>query len=944
MPARIIQIGDTLSHYRILEKLGAGGMGIVYCAYDQRLDRQVAVKCLPVESFTDEDARKRFRREALILSKLNHPNIATIFDFDTEGTLDFIVMEHVQGVTLAQKLARGPLLERDALAVCLQIASGLEEAHRHGIVHCDLKPSNVMVKADGQVKLLDFGLAKLLRISDTATTESMTAVREIGGTLPYMSPEQLRGELADLRSDIYSAGAVLYEMATGHRPFQEKVSTALIAEILENLPVPPAQHNSSLSPRLEDIILKCLEKTREDRYQSAKEFAVDLRRLLAPTSARFETASLAHPSKITSRFGSAAVVAVLVAVLVAIGFMFWHSRSNTREHQVVLIGNIQNRTDEKVFDYTVPELLIIGLEESGYISVFPPSRTSEVLIRMERAPNSSIDEAVGREICQREGLSAFILGSITKLGSRYVLTARAISPGGQRLASTEKVVGNAGELPSSLDRISKFLRNALGEPKRQIEKTSVPLADVTSASLEAIRDFSMGKQKLYAGSIQEAKAYFEQALRIDPSFAMAREYLGIAYLHQGDPARAEEELQKTLPLIDHVTEQEKQKILGDYNLLRRDFDQAIVYYTSLKELRPRDSAPSLNLAQCFVGKLNFGSALVETKAALAEEPSAGPENNLAEIYLLKGDIRAALSTSESILAKDPTNVRGLENRGWAYLLNDDSSKARANFESMLELGDDAESRGRSALADIALSAGQYSEAKRQMEASIDADRRLGNVFAAAKKQIWLATASLKFRGNPNHLGGQELFRIGNDPELLLRAGLFYATAHRRSELLNVYTRLDALTKRERVPTLESFREMLAAKMALPNSPDASVADAKRAVALENSTLALQTLAESYVAAGQAKEAIDAYEKVRNRGAERSQSYDSPAYHELIEVHYRLGVLYDHVAERQAAKSNLEKFLSWWSHPDGSPEIYIDAKRRFRRLISASRTGIPTPAT
>lgn len=943
MPAQIIQIGDTLGHYRVVEKLGAGGMGIVYCAYDPRLDRHVAVKCLPVASFADEDARKGFRREALILSKLNHPNIATIFDFDTEGTLDFIVMEYVQGVTLAQKLARGSLAERDALAICLQIASGLEEAHLHGIVHCDLKPNNIMVKADGQVKLLDFGLAKLLRISETASTESMTAVKEIGGTLPYMSPEQLRGELADPRSDIYSAGAVLYEMATGHRPFEEQISTVLIAEILENLPLPPSQRNPSLSPRLENIILKCLEKTREDRYQSAKEFAVDLRRLLAPSSARLSTASLARPPKIASKARFSAVVA-LVTVFVAIGFMFWRSSSKPREHQVVLIGDIQNRTDEKVFDYTVPELLTIGLEESGYMSVFPPSRTSEVLRRMERAPTSSIDEAVGREICQREGLSAFILGSITKLGSRYVLTARVFNPQGQTLASTEEVVSDAGELPTSLDRIAKFLRNALGEPKRQIEKTSVPLADVTSASLEAIRYFSIGKQKLYGGSLQEAKAYFEQALKVDPSFAMAREYLGIAYLHQGNPVMAQEELQKTLPLLDHVTEQEKQKILGDYSLLRRDFDQAIVYYTNLKELRPKDSAPSLNLAQCFVGKLNYDSALVETRAALVEEPSAGPENNLAEIYLLKGNIREALSTSEGIVAKDPTNVRGLENRGWAYVLSDDPSKARANFAHMLELGDDAASRGRSALADLALSVGQYSEAKRQMEAGIEVDQRSGNVFAAEKKRIWLATASLQFRDNAGYLSGQELRRIGNDPELLLRAGLFYANAHRRSELLNAYTRLEALTEKERVPTLEAFREMLGAKMALLNSPADAVADAKRAVALENSTLALQILAESDVASGHLNEAIEAYEKVLTRGAERSQSYDAPAYHELIEVHYRLGVLYDLVGQRQAASSNLEKFLSWWSHPDGSPEIYIDAKSRLRRLMSGSRTGIPTPAT
>ena len=254
------QIGETLGHYRIVEKIAEGGMGVVYRAHDERLDRDVALKVLPPDGLADESVRARFRREALTPSKLSHPNIATVFDFDTQGTLDFLVMEYVEGLTLAEKLGQGRLREKEVLALAIQIAKALEDAHEHGVVHCDLKPGNVMVTPNRQVKLLDFGLAKLLRFSATATTESGGEIHKFAGTLPYMSPEQLRGSAADFRSDIYSAGVVLYEMSTGRRPFEEKLSTALVDDILHKPPPPPAQFNSSLSPRLQDVIMKSLEK------------------------------------------------------------------------------------------------------------------------------------------------------------------------------------------------------------------------------------------------------------------------------------------------------------------------------------------------------------------------------------------------------------------------------------------------------------------------------------------------------------------------------------------------------------------------------------------------------------------------------------------------------------------------------------------------------------
>jgi eukaryotic-like serine/threonine-protein kinase len=272
-------IGQTLGHYRILEKVGAGGMGVVYRARDEQLERDVALKVLPSGTLSDDSARRHFRREALALAKLNHPNIETVYEFGSQDGLDFLVMEYVPGKTLADRLAGGTLSEKELIGIGIQIAAAVEEAHEHGVVHRDLKPANIVISGKGQAKILDFGLAQLLRPVDDASTETLTDSQAAAGTLPYMPPEQLRGESVTVRADIYTIGAVLYEMATGCRAFQEPLASRLIEAILHLPPIKPRAVNPRISGELESIILKCLDKDPDRRYQSAKELLVDLRRL-----------------------------------------------------------------------------------------------------------------------------------------------------------------------------------------------------------------------------------------------------------------------------------------------------------------------------------------------------------------------------------------------------------------------------------------------------------------------------------------------------------------------------------------------------------------------------------------------------------------------------------------------------------------------------------------
>ncbi len=306
-------LGQTLGHYRIAEKIGAGGMGEVYRAHDEHLDREIAIKVLPPDTLADEHSRRRFRKEALALSKLNHPNIATIHDFDMQEGVDFLAMEYIPGITLSEKLAVGPLAEQQVIALGMQLAEGLSAAHEHGVIHRDLKPGNLRLTVDGRLKILDFGLAKLrVPVTANAVTESLGATEGMAGTLTYMAPEQLLGSEIDARTDIHAAGAVLYEMATGQRPFAEVERWQLIGAILRSTPQPPCALNPRVSPELERIIAKCLEKEPENRYQSARELGVDLRRMGTPSAS---IAVRATEPKRPGRIAKAVMVGVGVLVL-----------------------------------------------------------------------------------------------------------------------------------------------------------------------------------------------------------------------------------------------------------------------------------------------------------------------------------------------------------------------------------------------------------------------------------------------------------------------------------------------------------------------------------------------------------------------------------------------------------------------------------------------------
>ncbi len=518
-------IGQTLGHYRIIEQIGAGGMGVVYRAKDERLDRDVALKVLPAGTLADEAVRKRFRIEALALSKVNHPNIATVYEFDTQAGVDFLVMEYVAGTTVAEKVAGGALPAKEVSALGVQVAAALEEAHERGVVHRDLKPGNILVTPKGRAKVLDFGLARLLRPPSEATIESLTESHAAVGTLPYMAPEQLRGEATDARTDIYAAGAVLYEMATGQRPFPETQAPRLIDAILHQAPQPPSALNRRVSLALESIILKCLDKEPERRYQSAKELLVDLERLSAPVP----LAAVSRRHILPRRWALAGVGTLLVlAVLLGLNVGSWRDRllgragtPSIKSLAVLPLANLSGDRDQDYFAEGMTDTLISDLAKIHALRVV--SRTS---VMQYKNAKKQLPE-IAREL----NVDAVVEGSVLRAGDRVRITAQLIGATPERHLWAKSYDGDLRNVLALHTEVARAIAEEIRITLTPQEK--VVLASARAVNPEAHEAYLKGRYHLNKAASQQeigvAIDEFQRALAKDPTYALAYAGLSDAY-------------------------------------------------------------------------------------------------------------------------------------------------------------------------------------------------------------------------------------------------------------------------------------------------------------------------------------------------------------------------------------------------------------------------------
>lgn len=522
-------IGKTLGHYRVIAKMGAGGMGEVYSARDLKLERDVALKILPAGSLIDESARKRFRKEALALSKLNHPNIATIYDFDSVAGLDFIAMELVTGETLAEKAAIGALPEKEVVSLASQIAAALEEAHEHGIVHRDLKPGNVMVTPKGRVKVLDFGLAKLVPpAANVASAETLSQTQGVSGTLPYMSPEQLQGEQAEPRSDIFSLGVLLYQISTGQLPFRETVPSRLTDAILHQAPVSARALNPRISAELERIIVKCLEKQPEHRYQSAKEIQADLSRLLMQSAASAPAAAAVKPRQLRILWIAAGAAVLLLALLYVLaqrygGVPLGHAASAPiRSLAVLPLENFSRDPDQDYFADGMTEALITDLSKISALQVI--SRTSVMQYKGSKKPLPTIAKELH--------VDAVIEGSVEKAGERVRITAQLIEAANDKHLWAESYDRDLRDVLSLQDEVARRIADQVQVKLTPLEQRQ--LSAKTPTNPEAYQLYLQGRFYWNKGDEQGLKKsieYYQAALTKEPNYALA--YAGLADSYSG---------------------------------------------------------------------------------------------------------------------------------------------------------------------------------------------------------------------------------------------------------------------------------------------------------------------------------------------------------------------------------------------------------------------------
>jgi tetratricopeptide (TPR) repeat protein/tRNA A-37 threonylcarbamoyl transferase component Bud32 len=618
-------IGQTIAHYRIIEKIGAGGMGEVYRARDEHLARDVAIKVLPPDTLTDESTRKHFRKEALILSQLNHPNVATIYDFDTQQGVDFLVMEYIPGITLNEKVAAGALPEQEVLRLGVQLAEGLAAAHEHGIVHRDLKPGNLRVTSDGRLKILDFGLAKLWRpVTATATTESLSETHAMAGTLPYMAPEQLLGGEIDARTDLHAAGLVLYEMATGRYPFADVEHSQLIGTILRRPPRPPAALNPRLSPELERIIGKCLEKEPENRYQSAKELAIDLRRLQTPSTAKVAEVPVAG-RKLGKVLAPVAVVLVIAAIAGAFYLRSRQAAARLTDKDTIVLSDFDNKTGDALFDDTLKQGLSVQLEQSPFLALVSERRVNETLKLMGRPAGERLTENVTHEVCLRTGSKAMVTGSIAGLGSQYVIGLKAVNCNtGDMLAEAQEQASGKESVLKALGNAAISLRGKLGESLSTVEKYATPVEEATTSSLEALKAYSLGLKTWFAKGDTASVPFFKRAVDIDPNFAMAYASMATAYYDVNETGRAAENMRKAYGLREKVSERERFYIeSGYYELLTGELEKAAQADELWQQTYPRDDLPYMRLGFDSATRGNWEKALEEWRVAMHLDPDNG---------------------------------------------------------------------------------------------------------------------------------------------------------------------------------------------------------------------------------------------------------------------------------------------------------------------------------